>query len=311
MTHAQNPPDNFQGAPGGGHPITPPPPPGSGGYPPLPGDAPVGYGPPQDPYGAPPPQAVPPMPQQYPAGQPGVPPPMGWHSQAPQPPKKGAPVGLIIGVVAAVVVLLVGLVVVGVFLFASPADPETDQGTASSQVDVGAVEAGLTQGTGPVEVHVYLDFMCTHCADFHTSYDERLTQEAEANSISVTYHPLGMLDGWSAGSEYSTRAAAASACAAAEGGFAQYSAKLFESVPAEGAAGPDDSALAAMGDEVGLSPEFGDCVLAGTYRVWAADVTDGAAAAGVGGIPHVTINGNVVATIHDFGTELDQALADG
>ncbi|GAA4897146.1 thioredoxin-like protein [Stackebrandtia albiflava] len=322
MTHAQHSPDDLPGA------VPPPMPPlpGDGTSPPPASDMP-GHAAPQNPYGAPqqpgagmPPQSygTPPPPggmppPQYPApGQPGVPPPpTGWNGPPPQQPGKGTPVGLIIGIVALVVVLLGGGVVGAVYLFDQSSDSDTSgDDTPTGTSDVTAVEQGLTEGTGDVEVVVYLDFMCTHCADFHEAHAQRLTEEAGRNSIIVIYRPVALLDSWSAGGDYSTRAAAASACAAEEDGFTEYAAALLADVPAEGTAGLDDAALAALGEQTGLGSGFTDCVMAGTYRVWAQDVTASATEAGVAGIPHVTIDGVVVdMAVQEFGTALDAALA--
>jgi hypothetical protein len=68
------------------------------------------------------------------------------------------------------------------------------------------------------------------------------------------------LDRFSNSPGYSGRAANA-ALAAAEGGkFVAYYASLYEAQPAEGSAGYTDAQLVALGQALGLGPEFVDAV---------------------------------------------------
>ena len=82
---------------------------------------------------------------------------------------------------------------------------------------------------------------------------------------------------------YSTRASAASACAADQGRFPEYAHALFEHQPPEGGPGLSDAELTAVGKEAGLAETFGNCVAEGPYLGWPSYVTERAAAAGVSG----------------------------
>ena len=108
------------------------------------------------------------------------------------------------------------------------------------------------------------------------------------SKVTVQYHPIAILDRASNGTEYSTRAAAASAAAAEGGKFAEYHQVLFANQPAENSDGLTNAKLIELGKSVGLTDaEFADAVTGKTYWAWAAKVTDTASSRGVTGTPTV------------------------
>ena len=108
----------------------------------------------------------------------------------------------------------------------------------------------------------------------------------------MQYHPIAILDRASNGTEYSTRAAAASAAAAEGGKFAEYHQALFANQPAEGSAGLTNAKLIELGKSVGLTDAaFADAVTDKTYEAWVTKVTDTASSRGVTGTPTVLVNG--------------------
>ena len=222
---------------------------------------------------------------------------------------------LVLCIVLGVLVLIVGAAVVVVLSNGDESAPIADSDSdSSSDSDAGrgdsdAPDDHLVQGTGPVVVEVYLDFMCDHCSDFHTASHDRIVTEAAAGTITVHYRPIALLDSWSAGSDYSTRAANAAACAAVEGAFNEYATILLTTVPTMGSTGLDDSELSGVGSQLGLSSEFESCVTSGKYKGWVADTTQKAMDSGVAGVPHVTIDGELLASpTLEFGPKLDAAL---
>lgn len=209
------------------------------------------------------------------------------------------------GVLAAVLVLLAGLTVGGVVLWnaTGPGHDRVSQPQAPNQA------GGILLGNGPVEVDVYLDYLCESCAVFYVSHSDRIARELEAGTVSVRFHPLGWLDERSSGGRYSTRAAAAAVCAADQDEFIGYSRVLFESRPASGSTGHDDATLVRMGDQVHLGARFADCVDSGTYLDWVELATVSARNQGVASVPYVTIDGEVVQdAMLEFGSALDEAL---
>jgi len=165
-----------------------------------------------------------------------------------------------------------------------------------AQFPAGATTAGdgIVTGSGPVLVEAYIDFLCPFCRRFELDAGPRLADLLGAGTISLAYHPMSFLDDAST-TRYSTRAAAASGCAADAGRFLEYSRALFENQPPEGSAGLSDAELTDLGATVGLGSGFGDCVRSGRYLDWAPWVTDLAEQRGVSATPTVLVNGAPVA----------------
>ncbi len=233
-----------------------------------------------------------------------TPPPAGMHTPMPMPSGGSSSKGPLIGVLSLLSVVVLGAGIFVVVFFANGGDDDS----VTADGDPAIVERGLVYGDGPVQVDVYLDYSCGHCRDFDAANNARLATEAAAGTITIVFHPMGMLDSYSS-DNYSTRAAAASACAAAEGGFVEYSTMLLTTMP-EMSSSHDNATLAGFGDYSNLSEDFADCVQQETYRDWVADVTGQAMAEGVVAVPYVLIDGvQFEGQIHEFDEELDEALA--
>jgi protein-disulfide isomerase len=135
--------------------------------------------------------------------------------------------------------------------------------------------------------------MCPNCKRFEESVAAMLDRAVTAGRVTVVTHPVAFLDRMSQGTEYSTRAVAAAGCAADGGRFTEYVRVLFQQQPAEHTRGLTDDRLVALGRDAGLADGFAQCVRDGTYRGWAAHVSEQAARAGVVGTPTVKVNGKV------------------
>ncbi len=184
------------------------------------------------------------------------------------------------------------LIVVGLVGWSVAAGQESDR-TAGLVTPSVAVDDGtaFAVGTGPVKVDIYEDFICPACGSFESEAAATIDQLVSTNKVTVQYHPIAFLDRASS-TEYSTRSAAAAAAAAQGGKFAEYHRVLFANQPAEGSAGLDDAKLIELGKSVGLTDAaFSDAVKNGTYKAWAAKVTDTAASRGVNSTPTVLVAG--------------------
>jgi len=149
-------------------------------------------------------------------------------------------------------------------------------------------------GEGPVLVEAFIDFLCPFCRRFELSAGPTLTGLLADGLISLAYHPMNFLDEAST-TNYSTRASAASGCAADRGRFAEYEHALFVNQPPEGGPGLSDAELVRLGGDVGLTdPEFGRCLLGGRYLDWAPYVTARAIGLGVDATPTVFVEGAFV-----------------
>jgi protein-disulfide isomerase len=166
--------------------------------------------------------------------------------------------------------------------------------------------SGISVGDGPVTLDVYEDYMCPHCKEFETRSGATLDQLVAQHKAKVNYHTLAFLDA-SSTTNYSTRSAAAAACADEGGKFRDYAKALFARQPAEGGPGLSDGELISVGTSVGLNEgSFGSCVQSGRYKSWVAAVTDAGASQGVTGTPTVKVAGTQVADLSPAG--LTQAV---
>ena len=164
-----------------------------------------------------------------------------------------------------------------------------------SRVPAGATPEGdgVVVGDGPVPVEAFIDFLCPYCRRFELASGPALAAMVTDHRISLAYHPMNFLDQAST-TRYSTRAAAASGCAADQDRFLDYMHALFENQPPEGSAGLSDAELVALGQSLGLAPGFADCVSQGTYLDWPPYVTARAGEAGVEATPTVLVAGVAV-----------------
>jgi protein-disulfide isomerase len=169
--------------------------------------------------------------------------------------------------------------------------------TLPSRLPAGATPDGdgVVVGDGPVRVDAFIDFLCPYCRRFELSSGPTLALMVADREISIAYHPMDFLDEAST-TRYSTRAAAASGCAADQGRFADYAHALFAHQPPEGGAGLSDAELAGLAPEAGLAEaEFAACLSGGQYLDWPPFVTARATAAGVSATPTVLVAGAMVA----------------
>ena len=165
-----------------------------------------------------------------------------------------------------------------------------------SRIPTGATPEGdgILTGDGPVRVDAFIDFLCPFCRKFELSASQALSDLIAGRLISLAYHPMNFLDGASS-TNYSTRAAAASGCAADQGRFLDYAHALFLGQPGEGGPGLTNAELAGIGRELGLpDATFASCVLEAPYLEWPPYVTARATALGVDATPTVVVAGAAV-----------------
>jgi protein-disulfide isomerase len=165
-----------------------------------------------------------------------------------------------------------------------------------SRVPAGATPEGdgIVVGDGPVLVDIFIDFLCPFCRRFELSAAPTLAGLVADRLASLAYHPMSFLDEAST-TNYSTRAAAASGCAADRGRFLDYAHELFVHQPPEGGPGLSDAELAGLGRAAGLADAaFAACLSDAPYLDWPHYVTARATAAGVSATPTVLVAGGAV-----------------
>jgi protein-disulfide isomerase len=167
---------------------------------------------------------------------------------------------------------------------------------APSHIPAGATPEGdgVVIGDGPVRVDAFIDFLCPFCRRFELSSASTLAGLVADGLVSLAYHPMNFLDEAST-TNYSTRAAAASGCAADRGRFVEYAHALFASQPPEGGPGLSDAELAGIGRAAGLADAaFAACLSDAPYLDWPPYVTARATARGVDATPTVWVAGTAV-----------------
>lgn len=178
--------------------------------------------------------------------------------------------------------------------------------TAASQVDVGSLpspdplapgqQSPHPPGIGPaakgqpVQVVVYMDFMCPACADFHASYGPVLDRLRNEGKITVEYRPVTFLDRQSS-NRFSSRAADAAACVANAhpGNYSAFLYQLYAHQPPQGSAGLSDQQLKSLVAAAGA--DASTCIDNGTYLAWARYTNRLAIDSGINAVPTAFVDG--------------------
>lgn len=169
---------------------------------------------------------------------------------------------------------------------------------AASNVDqeTGAVSFG----TGPDVVETYVDFLCPYCGQFEEAEGETIGDLVNDGSITLEIHPVAILDRYSAGTEYSSRSAAAFYAVAEadpDNAYAFFEA-LYANQPAEGTAGLTNEELVSLAEDSGvdMTSDLEAAILEGTYVDFAKEQELPADATGT---PTLIINDEIIAVTYD------------
>jgi len=183
---------------------------------------------------------------------------------------------------------------------------------------------GTLGGTPPadaVRVDVYLDLMCPICHEFEKINGADLSTLRENGTIAVYYHPVAILNRYSQGTMYSTRAAAALATVAEydPSHFHDFLMALFENQPAENSRGLTNLQIEDIARGAGVPDDVVARISDGEFTRWVTAATDQSSVDGLQGTPWIRaaqkadINsgiwaqpGNLAATlayIHDNGVQ--------
>lgn len=118
----------------------------------------------------------------------------------------------------------------------------------------------------PIDVTVYVDYMCPACGNFEQKHGSMLEQYVGSGDITLTVYPINFLDSQSLGTKYSTRAANLFSCVVEQQpdtAFALHNRLLSSSVqPSEGTTGLTDDQLLENAEAAGatLTTELKQCV---------------------------------------------------
>lgn len=177
----------------------------------------------------------------------------------------------------------------------------------------GGDDVGWPQGAfdDAVVVSVYSDYMCPFCGLFETTNGALLEELRTSGEIVLDMHPVAILDRYSAGTQFSTRATAAVFAVAqnAPESLVEFNALLFANQPAENTEGLSDEKIAGFATQAGVPDDVVATLTDGTYTWWAAQATD-LASQDIGSLstPTILLNGLALDAAVDW--RVDGALVD-
>ncbi len=153
----------------------------------------------------------------------------------------------------------------------------------------------------PARIQVYADYGCPYCQLFEATNAEQIEELVASGVATLEMFPVSILDRAFGGSEYSTRAANAMACVAAEqpDAYLDASNALFLGAPEEGTTGLTDDEIRDILDSAGaLTDEVSACIGEQRYKGWVTAATERATsnpdlanANGSFGTPTILVNG--------------------
>lgn len=205
--------------------------------------------------------------------------------------------------IASAVVAVAVFAGVAFFIANSAKTPSLDQAHApapASQnggIPVGAVGvAGKDVPKDAVRVDLYQDFMCPYCAQFEQINGADIDKLRQAGTIAVYYHQISILDQYSAGTKYSTRAANAAAVVAgrAPERYLDFVKTLYANQPQENSPGLNDATIALMAIAAGVPKDVADSFPDGEFTKWVIASTDRASRDGASVTPSMAVDGRVM-----------------
>ena len=210
---------------------------------------------------------------------------------------------IVVAVVLIALVAAIALFIVNKDSTSGDASPAAGSGastgaqlTPSSLTDDGAIRFGNPDAT--TVISVVEDFQCPACKNFESISGSTLQQLADAGNVAVGYRPISILDRFSNGTMYSTRAASAAVCVAENDrdNWMNWHTAMFEQQPSEGGTGLTDDELVAIAAAAGAdSPAVASCITDGSYTDWVTTQTQSVLGEGINGTPNVRVNGTDIA----------------
>jgi len=205
--------------------------------------------------------------------------------------------------VSVAVVAIVALVIALVVWMNNAA---TDPGTPPSGSGINQETGAIVVGSGEQTLDTYIDFMCPICNQFETAYGDEILSLVNDGTITLNIHPISILDRYSQGTEFSTRAANAMYCVAEADPDAAvpFMQAMYENQPDENSTGLTDDEIIAIAAGVGVTG-IDTCVTDGTYTQFVAAMTEKTpvqpGSSGIG-TPTLAVNGETIAEFPAVGS---------
>lgn len=154
-----------------------------------------------------------------------------------------------------------------------------------------SVPGGEARPAGePVQIIVYADANCVHCADFEQQNAGQMAEWLDAGEVTVEYRMLDYLDNPATGN-YSSRAANALSCVAEQSpeNYNSFLNQIFASYATQEGQGLSDDELQEMAS--GLGADLNGCIDGNEYRPFVTHTGLQAREAQIAGTPSVWVQG--------------------
>jgi protein-disulfide isomerase len=167
--------------------------------------------------------------------------------------------------IVGVVVVVLAIVAVGIILQLNRSSVD-NTADAGPQVAATKTDNAIVFGEGSPNVEIYLDFLCSHCADMEERLGDTINDMVTSGDITLTLHPVTLID-----PTLSQRSAGAFACAADTGSTSLlgYERALFADQSGDFSA----DRLIDIAKSVGIEgDDFSTCVRNDAEKEWAVGV---------------------------------------
>ncbi|MGV8852278.1 MAG: DsbA family protein [Rhodoglobus sp.] len=164
--------------------------------------------------------------------------------------------------------------------------------TDALEADAEPIASVPDEESGVLDIQMYVDYMCPVCGAFEQTNAEYIESLVNNGAATLEVHPITILDRYSQGQRYSSRAVNAVACVAdsSPNNFYSYHNTLLsaEVQPAENTGGLSNDELVGLLDTVGVEkvPAITECIQDETFKSW---VKSSTARALAGPIPNSEI----------------------
>lgn len=199
---------------------------------------------------------------------------------------------------AGLAVLLVAALAIGITVAVRAGNSSDTTATANfgdkGVIAVPAPPGSKAPASNVVTVRTYFDFMCPACKSFEAATDAWQQQQVTSGKIKREFVPVAILDRFSSGTMYSTRASSAAYCVATAdpSKIHDFTAAMYASQPAENSTGlTNEQILDIAKKSIPNNSTMDACITDGQYKSYSGKITDQASKDGLSGTPTVWVNG--------------------
>ncbi|MFT4306697.1 MAG: thioredoxin domain-containing protein [Microbacterium sp.] len=200
-------------------------------------------------------------------------------------------------------VVVIAIVAAVVLINAKSSEPVV--APTASNIDGGTV----VFGSGSNTVDTYIDFLCPYCQQFEEAEGDTIQQLIDDGEITLNVHPVTILDNYSSGTYYSSRAAGAFYSVATYDPANAYAflTALYENQPEENSTGLTNEELVQIAQDAGVdvTDELENSILDNEFQSFAQEQS---LPSGATGTPTVLVNGTQISITYDAETDIVDLL---